>query len=726
MSAFRFNIRALNAICVQFGGAGGHVRNLAAMNEICRLRGGTGGHLRHLDALNEWAVLEGGTGAHRRHLAALGEIAARHGATVGDRRILAALSAIAAELDVAPDPEPEPAGGPSPVLLVVAGQSNARKAGVTAPPAGVASVADSFIWSVAGAAFVPYAAGVNSGHQGGYDGGAWGSEAAFIARMNAEHPGRVVYVVKEAVNGQALAPVGGGDWAPGSAGERFAGLERQVADARARLAADGIALGDEVVAWNQGEADAGDPEAAAAYGANLSAFIAAVRTRISGDALFVAERIRPWSGDLAAAPYAGTFAVREGTLDAVAADGNATAIDTDFAPEGFAVLHPGNDWAIGCGERVYASWAGSYDVSFGSILDHAPDAFAFDDRDGVAPGATVTSGILRPTGFQRAAPVSVTGGEYRVIDPDDGIAADWSAAAGWLCRWQKVQLRQVAAARPATAAQATLSVGGVVTTWTVTTEAATASREPETDAFLSALDSAGAASMSAAQSAAVDRLVADLKAAGLFTPAKIVRLYLGALHDEIAARTDLMNPGVHMVQSTAGGAVPVSWTVGQGWNPQNVNNSGLDCGASPAALTGQNSAGLFVWLGALSDDPQFDLVSADGTFGLRVLTGSARALVHAGSNQNFAGLSLAPGFYAAQRTTASATTLYGPDGTALATNGAASVTPTATSLWLGAGGGAGGTADRPVRAHGLTCGLTSAETRALRDALATFLATFSN
>ena len=101
MAAFRFNIQALNEICVQLGGQGSHAREVAALNEICHRVGGAGGHARTLAALNEWSARVGGAGGHARSLAAANAISVRLGGAGGHARTLDALAAIRARLAVA-------------------------------------------------------------------------------------------------------------------------------------------------------------------------------------------------------------------------------------------------------------------------------------------------------------------------------------------------------------------------------------------------------------------------------------------------------------------------------------------------------------------------------------------------------------------------------------------------------------------------------------------------
>jgi hypothetical protein len=98
MADYRLNLDALNEICVELGGAGGHLREPAALNEICVRRGGRGGHVRTLAALNEWCSRAGDAGGHLRSLAAANAISARLGGAGGHSRTLEALGEIRARL----------------------------------------------------------------------------------------------------------------------------------------------------------------------------------------------------------------------------------------------------------------------------------------------------------------------------------------------------------------------------------------------------------------------------------------------------------------------------------------------------------------------------------------------------------------------------------------------------------------------------------------------------
>jgi hypothetical protein len=235
----------------------------------------------------------------------------------------------------------------------------------------------------------------------------------------------------------------------------------------------------------------------------------------------------------------------------------------------------------------------------------------------------------------------------------------------------------------------------------------------------------GAATMSGPQLAALDALVVALKAASLFTTSKIAKLYLGALHDQIAAKIDLIGATSIMTQGTGGGG-SVPWVAYAGWNPASVTNRGLNCQVNPSTATSQNSAGSFVYLGSNSADTTNDVQGDPLTgFGLSVRASSVNCRTHS-ANQSFMSLgTLVPGFYGVMRTASTTTKLYGPNGAQLgSTNAVVSVAPTSTGWYLGGAAFSGSTADRTVKAHGLTTGLSDAEVLALCNALTTFMTDF--
>jgi len=622
----------------------------------------------------------------------------------------------------------------NPVLLIIAGQSNSRKAGNSAatPNAKYTSflAAPNMFIGISngsgGYTFAPYVPGTGGNSDSFNSGGAWGSELEFVYQMRQAGDNRAVYVVKQSLNGQNLAV----QWAPTTPGANFALLEAKVASARAFFAANSITLGQEVICWNQGESDAGDETMATNYGTNFVAFLAAIRSRVSASALFIAERIRPLGHAAVGtdvnepAGYLRSDRVREGTIAGCVADGNAVAIDTQFDPANFSILHPEEPWTEGIGLRCYAAWKGTYAGTYGALTDTTPDAFTFTDLTGALTSTVTSSSAILLSGFQRRAPISITGGEYRILNSlsGDAVVQDWGSASGFVENpFYKLQLRGTSSASNSTATSVTVTVGGVSDTWTITTEAAGVTLEAETTAFLAAVTSNGGGAMSGTQRTAFNALYIGLKADGLMTGTKLVRLYIGSLHDSVAGRIDLRDQSTIMVQAALGGSTDVPWSTA-GWNPGGVSARGLNMQVNPATLN-QNEAGLFAWLGSTTANANNDLGSVStANLTLRVSSTLVRSKIHTGTNQSFSG-TFAAGFYAAYRSTSTLTTLYGPAGTSLGTNATASATPAGTELWLGSPNSI--TADRAVRAHGvLGAGVTATDVLKLRNRLETFFGAF--
>lgn len=99
--------------------------------------------------------------------------------------------------------------------------------------------------------------------------------------------------------------------------------------------------------------------------------------------------------------------------------------------------------------------------------DTSPDAFSFSPL-AYAPLTTLAvSNSIAVTGITAAAPISVSGGQYSI----DGSA--WAVLAGTVLAGQAVQLRLTSSASYSTAVSATLDIGGVSGTFTVTTQSVT-------------------------------------------------------------------------------------------------------------------------------------------------------------------------------------------------------------------------------------------------------------
>ncbi len=101
-----------------------------------------------------------------------------------------------------------------------------------------------------------------------------------------------------------------------------------------------------------------------------------------------------------------------------------------------------------------------------SPLDLLPDAFAFVDATDVPTSTSITSAPVTITGITGPATVSVIGGAYSV-----GCAGAFATATGTISNGETVCVRHQSAPTTATATATTLTVGGVVDTFTSTTAA---------------------------------------------------------------------------------------------------------------------------------------------------------------------------------------------------------------------------------------------------------------
>lgn len=619
------------------------------------------------------------------------------------------------------------------VFLMIAGQSNSRTAGNSAAVPNAkynAFLAAPNMWigvsnGSGGHTFAPYVPGTGGNSDSYNSGGAWGSELEFVYQMRQAGDNRPVYVVKHGINGQDLYA----DWAPTAPGDDFSFLEAKVAAARAFFSANSITIGQEVLCWCQGEADSNYDFKANPYAANFVAFLAAIRSRVSASALFICERIRPLgyepngTGVVALEGFRNADKVREGQLAGVLGDGNATAVDTDFIRTNFDLIHPEEPWTEGKGLRCFAAWQGTYAGIYGSMFDTVPNAFAFTDTTGAAVSSVVTSSAVPILGFQRRTPISVTGGEYRILNSiiGDAVMQDWGSAPGFVENpFYKVQLRGTSSASNSTATNVTVTIGGVSDTWSITTEAAGVTFEAETNAFVATLAANGGGAMNATQKAALDALFVGLKADGLMTGSKLTRLYIGSMHDAVAGRIDLRDQ-ITLMTFSAGSGGNVPWSTA-GWNPGAVSQRGLNLRVNPS-LTAQDGLGLFAWFGTMTASANADFTSlTDTNILMRVSSSLFRVKLNTATNQNLNG-TYAEGFYSAYRSAAALTTYYGPAGTSLGTNTTASSAPVGTDLWLGHPSSI--TADRPVRAHGvLGAGCTATDIQNLRNRLNTFFGAF--
>jgi uncharacterized protein (DUF1330 family) len=95
--------------------------------------------------------------------------------------------------------------------------------------------------------------------------------------------------------------------------------------------------------------------------------------------------------------------------------------------------------------------------------DTTPGAFSFSDQTGVALNTVITSNTITVSGINAPAPISIAGGEYSV----NGGA--FTSVAGTVSHGNTVAVRLTSSGNFSTTTNATLTIGGVSDTFSVTT-----------------------------------------------------------------------------------------------------------------------------------------------------------------------------------------------------------------------------------------------------------------
>jgi sugar lactone lactonase YvrE len=96
--------------------------------------------------------------------------------------------------------------------------------------------------------------------------------------------------------------------------------------------------------------------------------------------------------------------------------------------------------------------------------DTTPDAFSFSAVTGAALNSTISSTAVTISGINTATPISITGGEYSIA------GGAFTIASGSIANGQTLVVRLTSAAAPSTSTEATVTIGGVAQTFSVTTE----------------------------------------------------------------------------------------------------------------------------------------------------------------------------------------------------------------------------------------------------------------
>jgi hypothetical protein len=135
-----------------------------------------------------------------------------------------------------------------------------------------------------------------------------------------------------------------------------------------------------------------------------------------------------------------------------------------FNAIGFSI---GNKGYIGTGHDISSPYNKNF-WEYGPI-DTTPDQFTFTDQTGVAMNTVVTSNTITVSGINAAAPISVSGGTYAIN------GGSYTSASGTVNNGDTVTVQLTSSGNNATTTNATLTIGGVSGTFSVTTQAAPAS-----------------------------------------------------------------------------------------------------------------------------------------------------------------------------------------------------------------------------------------------------------
>ena len=175
--------------------------------------------------------------------------------------------------------------------------------------------------------------------------------------------------------------------------------------------------------------------------------------------------------------------------NAITVSGINTAVDISvtggtYSVNGAAYTSASGNVSLGNTVKVRKVSAGSYSTTKSATLtiggvsdtfsvttmanpvDTTPDAFTFTDRTNVAINTEYKSNAITVAGINAAAPISITGGTYS----KNGGA--YTSASSTVTLGNTVKVRKVSSSSYATTKSATLTIGGVSDTFSVTTQAA--------------------------------------------------------------------------------------------------------------------------------------------------------------------------------------------------------------------------------------------------------------
>jgi hypothetical protein len=255
-------------------------------------------------------------------------------------------------------------------FVVFAGQSNMGGAAMTAATLTRAWTPDpkTLIWDPASKAWRPLQPGTNTGF--GQQAPAWGPEVEFARAFRAAFPDETLHILKSTHGGTSLAPDPGlwrYDWHPDSPDELVDVTAAMIAEASAALGGQKPGA----LFWGQGETDAEQPAAAAAYSERLARFFTTVRAEWLQDAEGPIGFFRIGGTP----PHASQVRAAQAAVDA--GDPHARSFDTlhfPYAGDGVHLTAAGYDLIGAHFFRLLAEWRGVGDALEGRVVEGTPAA----------------------------------------------------------------------------------------------------------------------------------------------------------------------------------------------------------------------------------------------------------------------------------------------------------------------------------------------------------------
>jgi hypothetical protein len=106
-----------------------------------------------------------------------------------------------------------------------------------------------------------------------------------------------------------------------------------------------------------------------------------------------------------------------------------------------------------------------------TLIDSVPDSFSFTPQTSMPLASVIVSNPITVTGIDATTDISITGGEYAVSGDGGSSWGAWTSAAGTVSLNDQVKVHLNSSAIASTLTEATLTIGGITGTFSVTTAA---------------------------------------------------------------------------------------------------------------------------------------------------------------------------------------------------------------------------------------------------------------